>query len=65
MCKPNVYICSKCIQFRFTYCFNKSENKNKEMDTDAFYVQEIKRVGQSFLAFDIFNSLIVAADIVI
>ena len=42
------------------------ENENKQMDTDAFDFQEIKRVGQSiFLCFGIFYSLIVAVDIVI
>ena len=34
------------------------------MDTDAFHLQERKRLGQS-LGFDIFYSLILAADIVI
>ena len=28
------------------------KNKNKQIDTDAFDFQEIKRVGQSFLCFD-------------
>ena len=35
------------------------------MDTDAFDLQEIIKVGQFFLCFDILYSLIVAADIVI
>ena len=26
----------------------KLENENKQMDKNAFYLQEIKRVGQSF-----------------
>ena len=33
------------------------------MDTDAFDLQEIKRLGQSILCFDNFYSLITAADI--
>ena len=42
----------------------KIKIKNKKMDVDAFDIQEIKRVRQS-LCFDIFYSLILAADIAI
>ena len=30
------------------------ENENKQLDAIAFDLQDIKRVGQSFLSFDIF-----------
>ena len=38
-----------------------STNENYQMNTDAFGLQEIKRVGQSFYFFDIFYSVILAA----
>ena len=58
-------MCSKYFQFHFKYCFNKCihENKIKQLDTDAFDLQEIKRVQQYFTLWQ-FYSLIVAADIV-
>ena len=36
----------------------KHKNENRNIDIDAFYLQEIKRVGQSFLYCDNFYSLI-------
>ena len=39
--------------------------KIKQIDIDAFDLQEIKRVGQSFYVLTFFNSLILADDIVI
>ena len=36
---------------------------NMKMEIDSFDIQEIERVGQSFLCFDIIYSLISAADI--
>ena len=44
------HIFFKCVQFHFKYRFNTFvENENKQMDTDKFDLQEIKRVEQPFM----------------
>ena len=43
----------------------KHKNENRKIDFDALYLQEIKRVGQSFYTVDNFCSLILSDNIVI
>ena len=60
--KMSVYFVLSVFSFYLRYCFNRYQNQNKQMNTDAFELQEIKRVEQSFY---VLTNFILAAEIVI
>ena len=49
----------------FSFILNIVSTKRKQIDFDTFYLQEIKRVGQSFYIFGSFYSLILPDNIII
>ena len=52
--KISVYIVTSVFSFILIITSTNQYHENKQVGTDAFDLQEIERVGQSFLCFDIF-----------
>ena len=65
--KISVYFITSMFSFILNIVSTKPKHKNeiRMIDFDAFYLQEIKGMGQSFYNFDNFNPLILPDNVVI